>query len=66
MKAATRGVPLGAQRVKNPTSIHEDAVGSLASLSGLKTQCCCKLWQRSQMWLGFSCCDCGVGGQLQV
>jgi len=32
--------------VTNLTSIHEDAVQSLASLSGLRIQCCCELWCR--------------------
>ena len=39
------------QWVKNPTSIHEDAARSLASLSGLRSQHCCELWCRWQMWL---------------
>ncbi len=39
--------------VTNPTSIHERIqVQSLALLSGLKIQCCCELWCRSQMQLG--------------
>ena len=45
-------VPTEAQWVKNPTSTHEDGVQSLALLSGLKIQCCCKLQCRSQMQLG--------------
>ena len=27
-------------------------VGSLASLSGLRTRCCCESWCSLQMWLG--------------
>jgi len=27
-------------------------VQSLASLRGLRIQCCCELWRRSQIWLG--------------
>ena len=45
-----------------PTCIHDDTVLSLASLSGLRIQCCCELWCRSQMQLR-SCiavsCDAG-------
>ena len=42
----------GTRLVKtNPTSIHEDAVRSLALLSGLRIHCCGELWCRSQMWL---------------
>ena len=33
-----------AHQVKNPTSIHEVAVQSLDSLSGLRIQHCRKLW----------------------
>ena len=44
-------VPVVAQQVKNPTSIHEDA-GSIPGLSRLKIQHCHKLWCRSQMQLG--------------
>ena len=39
------------KQVTNLTSIHEDAVRSLALLSGLKIPCCC---------------GCGVGLQLQL
>ena len=41
-----------AQRLMNPTSIHETRVRSLALLSGLRIQRCCELWCRSQMQLG--------------
>ena len=41
------GVAAVAQPVKNTTSIHEDAC-----LNPGLTQCCCKLWRRSQMQLG--------------
>ena len=42
-----------AQRLKNPTRIHEDA-GSIPGLAQLKLriQDCHELWYRSQMWLG--------------
>ena len=39
--------------VMNPTSIHEDRVRSLASLSGLRIWRCRELWCRSQMQLRF-------------
>ena len=41
-----------AQRFRNPTSIHEGAVPSLALLSGLRMWRCHKLQCRSQMQLG--------------
>ena len=42
------------QRVKKPTSIHEDAglIPGLTQLSGLRIQCCHELWYRLQMRLG--------------
>ena len=49
------GVPIVAQQVKNPTSIHEDTGSILgltqspASLSGLRIWHCHKLWHKSQM-----------------
>ena len=46
------GVPNATQWVKSPTSIHEDAGSSLASLSGLRIRHCHKLQHGSQMWLG--------------
>ena len=49
------GVPMVAQQKWTLTNIHEDAVSipvwSLALLSGLRIQCCCELWCRSQTWL---------------
>ena len=50
----------------NLTSIHEDAVQSLALLSGLRIQCCCELRFRSQMWLELASCGCGIGQRLQL
>ena len=38
-----RGVPLVAQEVKNLTTTMKMWVQSLASLSELRIQCCCKL-----------------------
>ena len=46
------GVPVVAQGLMNPTSIHEDTVGSLGLLSGLRIQRCRELWCRSQRRLG--------------
>ena len=47
------GVPVVAQLVKNPTSIHEARrVRSLASLNGLKIRHCHELWCRVQAQLG--------------
>ena len=43
------GVPVVAQ---TPTSLHEDAVPSLAMLSGLRIRHCRELWCRPQRWLG--------------
>ena len=45
------GVPIMAQEVKNPTSIHEDAGLILTSIGELRIQRCHELWSRSQMWL---------------
>ena len=41
-----------AQRLTNPTRIHEDAVQSLALLSGSGIQCRRELWHRSKTKLG--------------
>ena len=46
-------VPIVALQVKNPTSIHEDSGSILASLSGLRIQCCRKLQFRLQIRLVF-------------
>ena len=40
-----------AQQVMNLTSIHEDSSLILGLLSGLRIQCCCELWCRSQTCL---------------
>ena len=40
--------PIVALQVKNPTSIHEDAGLTPASLSGLRIRRCCELWCRLQ------------------
>ena len=40
------GVPIVAQQVMNPTSVHED-VSSIPSLAqGVKDQLCCEMWYR--------------------
>ena len=41
-----------AQWVKTPTISVRMQVRSLALLKGLRIQHCCKLWPRSQKWLG--------------
>ena len=48
LKGNEMGVPVVAQRVKTPTSIHED----LGSIPGLVQWYCHELWHRLQMWLG--------------
>ena len=50
-KKNTRGVPVLAQWLMNPTRNHEVVVRSPASLSGLRIPHCRELWCRSQMWL---------------
>ena len=46
------GAPTVVHKVKNLTSIHEDACSTLASLSGLRSQHCRELWSRLRMQLG--------------
>jgi len=41
------GIPVMAQWLTNPTSIHGDEDQSLGSLSALRIQCCHELWCRS-------------------
>ena len=51
-KSKLKGVPIVAQRVKDRTFVSmRIRVGSLARLSGLRVQRCCKLWHRLQMRL---------------
>ena len=45
-------VQIMAQRVKYPNSTYLDVGSILASLSGLRIWCLCKLWHGLQMWLG--------------
>ena len=52
LKILNLRVPTVAEWVKNLTSIHEDAVPSLALLSGLRIRHCRELWYRLQTWLG--------------
>ena len=47
LKISMMGVPDMAQQLANLTSIHEDGVWSMASLSWLRIQCCHDLWCRS-------------------
>ena len=46
--------PLWLSRLRNRCYLHEDAVWSLALISGLRIQCCCKLPCKSWMHLGSS------------
>ena len=39
-------------------------VRSLPSISGLRICCCCELWCRSQMWIGFDVAVAGSCSQL--
>ena len=68
-KALNLGVPVVAQRLKNPTSIHEDA-GSIPGLAQrvkelALLQAVAKVTDAAQIWCG---CGCGysVGWQLQL
>ena len=49
-----QGVLVVVQWVKDLTLSLRMWVQSLASLSGLRIWCGCKLWHRSQMWLASS------------
>ena len=51
LKLFPLGVPVMAQQLTNLISLRM-RVRSLASLSGLRIQCCCELWCRLQMQLG--------------
>ena len=51
--------------VTNPTTIHEDEVPSLASLTGLKIRHCCELSCRSDSAQIPRCYGCGVDWQLR-
>ena len=46
LKMPIQGVLIVAQQVTNPTSVHDDVGLILASLSGLRIQCCHELWYR--------------------
>ena len=66
-KIKHQGIPVVAQWVKNPTSIHEDA-GLIPGLTQwVKDLAFGELWCRSQMrpriW---HCCGCDLGQQLQL
>ena len=50
-KKNVQRVPIVAQRVKNPTSLHEDACLIPGLAQWFKDPVCCKLQRRSQMWL---------------
>ena len=47
------GVPVVVQQLRSRLISMRVWVGSVALLSGLRTWCCCELWCRLQMWLGF-------------
>ena len=51
-KDACVGVPIEAQQKQIGLVSMRTQVQSLASLSGLRIQCCHELWYRSQTWLG--------------
>ena len=65
LKKQCLGVPVVTQRVKNPTSIHED-VGSIPGLSGSEIRRCHELWCSSQTAQFWGCCGCSIGWQLQL
>ena len=52
LKHNIQGVPIVAQWVMNPASIHEMWVPSLAFLSGLRIWHCLELWCSLQMQFG--------------
>ena len=59
------GVPIVAQRVKNPTSIYEDLGSILGPAQWVEDlaflQATVPVADRAQTWC---CCGCGVGGQM--
>ena len=62
-----QGVPIVVQRKQIQLVTMRLRVQSLASLSGLRIQCCPELWCRSQTQLGSDVAvavGCGVGQQL--
>ena len=57
------GVPIVAPRLKNLTSIREDA----GMIPGLVQWHCCELWCKLQTWLGYGVAVAVVSaGQLQL
>ena len=52
LKIRMIGIPVVAQQLTNPNSIHEVPALVPTLISELRIQCCCKLWCSSQMWLG--------------
>ena len=63
------GVPVVAQWKRIGVASIRTQVRSLALLSGLRIQCCCELWYRSQMRLRSGIdriCGCGIDQGLQL
>ena len=52
LKKRGGGVPVVVQRKRIRLASMRMQVRSMASLSGLRNQCCLELWCGSQMWLG--------------
>ena len=49
----SEGVPVVVQQKQIQLETMRLQIQSLALLSGSRIWCCCELWYRSQIWLGF-------------